>query len=191
MTILLIIVIIIVALIVIKKKKLSFGNNKEEDENATKKCGDCMAEIPLKAKKCQHCGTKQKLKEKIGIKHLLLLGVIVLIFTWLFSFGGNGGSSSSSTPRIEGSKAFVIAQNYVEIALKAPSTADFPTFDYTAQNLGNGKWKVVSYVDAQNSFGAQIRNDWSVVLIHKGGDWSYNTNWELEELILGGEVIYP
>jgi hypothetical protein len=54
--------------------------------------------------------------------------------------------------------AFYRAQEYVKARLKAPSTADFQSlFTADVRNLGSGKYQVISWVDAQNGFGAQIR----------------------------------
>ena len=50
---------------------------------------------------------------------------------------------------------------------------------------------IESYVDAQNSFGAQIRTEWIVVLTHTGGNWANSSNWDLGELIFDGEIVYP
>lgn len=188
MTIILIILVIIVAFIFFKKKKLSFGKSTKEDENATKKCSECMAEIPLKAKKCQHCGTKQK--EKIGLGHLLVIGFIIVTFI-IIIFNSGGSTSTPQTQSIDGLETFIISQSYVKLALKSPASAKFPTFEYSASDFGGGKWEVVSYVDSQNSFGALIRTNWIMLLTHTGGYWANSSNWELEELIFDGKVVYP
>ena len=46
--------------------------------------------------------------------------------------------------------------------MKAPSTADFPYSDdaHDVERIGTGRFRVISYVDAQNGFGAQIRNNY-------------------------------
>ena len=58
------------------------------------------------------------------------------------------------------------AQLFVERHLKAPSTAEFPwgIDEYSIASLGDGRWKVSSYVDAQNGFGAMVRSRWNVTL---------------------------
>ena len=84
-----------------------------------------------------------------------------------------------------------MSQSYVENILKSPSTADFPTLDYKISNLGNYKYKIVSYVDSQNGFGATIRSNFSVTLSYKGsGDWADSNNWTLHRLVFDGETIY-
>jgi hypothetical protein len=60
---------------------------------------------------------------------------------------------------INDSIARMCAKNYIEANLKAPSTADFPWFDWQVKKTGENEYLVKSYVDAQNSFGAQIRTN--------------------------------
>jgi hypothetical protein len=68
--------------------------------------------------------------------------------------------------------AFVMAKGFVKKVLKSPSTAEFPwgTTDSTIRNIGNCTYDVRSYVDAQNSFGAKIRNNYHVVVKYEGND---------------------
>jgi hypothetical protein len=72
--------------------------------------------------------------------------------------------------------AFVMSQEFVKRRLRAPSTADFPSWpsEYTSRALGDCKYQVASYVDAQNGFGAMIRSRYSATLIlHPAeGSWS-------------------
>lgn len=55
--------------------------------------------------------------------------------------------------------AFVMSQSFVKDALRAPATAKFPSFlDSKVTVTSPCNFRVVSYVDAQNGFGALIRN---------------------------------
>ena len=61
--------------------------------------------------------------------------------------------------------AKICAQKVVEDNLKSPSTAKFCKYaEMTAVNLGGNRWKITGYVDAQNSFGATLRENWTVTL---------------------------
>lgn len=58
--------------------------------------------------------------------------------------------------------AITIAEKTVKSQLKSPSTAKFCSMSsYTVSCSGN-TWTVSGYVDAQNSFGASIRNNFTV-----------------------------
>jgi hypothetical protein len=80
--------------------------------------------------------------------------------------------------------AWVMAQKFVKDGLKAPATADFGSVfgDYQNSNdivtdLGRGKFRVVAWVDAQNSFGAKIRNHFVCELENVAGN-----TWRLTSL---------
>lgn len=74
--------------------------------------------------------------------------------------------------------AFVMSQNFVEKRLKAPSTAEFCSYsDATVLDLGDGRFRVSAYVNAENSFGAKVRTTYICVLKSKDGD-----TWTLERL---------
>ena len=50
-------------------------------------------------------------------------------------------------------------KQYVEEALKSPSSADFPSYsEMSATGSAYGPWTVISYVDAKNAFGVMLRN---------------------------------
>ena len=60
--------------------------------------------------------------------------------------------------------AITVAESVVGDRLKSPSTAKFCSVsDYTVTLDGN-TWTIKGYVDAQNSFGATLRNNFTVVI---------------------------
>jgi hypothetical protein len=73
------------------------------------------------------------------------------------------------------SLAYVMSQDFVKQQLRAPATADFPSWpdEYRVSVLGNCQYQVQSYVDAQNGFGALIRSNYSAVvqLFPESGSW--------------------
>ena len=74
--------------------------------------------------------------------------------------------------------AWSICQKFVEDKLLAPKTAEFADFDQSkVHDLGSGDFEVISYVDAQNKFGAQIRQRY-LCKVHYAGD----RNWNLKGL---------
>lgn len=77
--------------------------------------------------------------------------------------------------------AAIICGNYVEQSLKAPKSADFP-WDRAAggtRSLGDQKYLVRSYVDAQNSYGAQLRNWYDCTIQYKSGSDADPRSWQL------------
>jgi hypothetical protein len=59
-------------------------------------------------------------------------------------------------------------QSSVESRLKAPSSADFG--GQIATDDGGGSWTVEGSVDAQNSFGAMMRTDYTCTVDYNDGD---------------------
>lgn len=106
-------------------------------------------------------------------KHALSLGLFVTFMFLAF------GSTDSRTPQQRAQAdcedrvtAFVMSQKFVEKRLKAPASAEFPLItdsDVTVTYLGDCTHEVRAYVDAQNLFGAKIRNRYYVKLQNEKG----------------------
>lgn len=86
-------------------------------------------------------------------------------------------------------EAWTMAELFVKDHLKSPSTASFGSIVGEWQDPGkrvqkfgsDGTYIVTGWVDAQNAFGATLRNDFSVKIQDRGDKW-----------VLTGEVIlYP
>ena len=93
----------------------------------------------------------------------------------------------SGTPRCEDDiAAFVMANGFVEKTLKAPATADFasytdPGVGVTRSTGANGtcEFTVRTFVDAENSFGAKLRNNFIVRVTPDPAD---ENSWLLREI---------
>ncbi len=78
--------------------------------------------------------------------------------------------------------AYIMARDFVKPHLKAPSTAKWPGFTESVRHtrpLGNDRYRVSSWVDSQNSFGAMLRMRYVAVVFNTDGE---GTNWSLESL---------
>lgn len=71
-------------------------------------------------------------------------------------------------------EVWAMAQSFVKDQLKSPKSADFPTYgDDSVSITGSGDYyKVTGYVDAENSFGAEIRSTFSLVLKKSGSKYT-------------------
>ncbi len=88
-----------------------------------------------------------------------------------YDFGGSSYSEQSQKD-LTGNynhEAWVCAQLKVEKMLKNPSSAEFQFGGATVATtpLGNNKYKVESYVNAQNSFGATARQNFTCIVTYK------------------------
>jgi len=107
------------------------------------------------------------------------LGIALLIFAGIALFTD---SPTDFKPACEA--AAVIAENYVEMQLISPKSADFPWLDYNCWRdaKDSNTFLVKSYVDAENAFGAMIRHKYECKLRYISGDWADPRNWELISL---------
>jgi hypothetical protein len=83
-----------------------------------------------------------------------------------------GRSSKTKKRSHDTVMAYIISQNFVKANLKSPATAEFPLQPEFTQQLSNNKYRIGSYVDSQNSFGALIRTRFFCDLsIDGSGEW--------------------
>lgn len=69
--------------------------------------------------------------------------------------------------------AYTTAQELIKSQLKAPSTAEFCKWDDVKRTyFENDTYRVQLWVDAQNSFGAMIRETYQVDLKPNGDSWN-------------------
>lgn len=115
----------------------------------------------------------------IGIAALL---AICCICFFIFTYSDWGGKTEKDYK----TSAYIMCQLYVENSLKSPSSADFPhsgeaNIVETSPNI----FEIRSYVDAQNSFGAMLRNYYFCKIQYVGqpedDEYAVN-NWVLTEL---------
>lgn len=89
----------------------------------------------------------------------------VILLLCLTALACNGGKTSHHT------YVYETCVNEIKTKLKAPSTAVFSSIDetkieqklntYVNDGVTRGKWYISGYVDSQNSFGAQLRTNFS------------------------------
>ncbi|WP_035121250.1 hypothetical protein [Corynebacterium freneyi] len=167
---------------------MSRKQRKYEKEIRARKAAEAKVEAEEKAKAERKEAARQRAKaeeqrraaltpeeraaedKRNGIIGLIFVAIVAVVILVSCDFGG-GDDASDPTPANETTtteedtfevteiEARTQCQDLVEQRLKAPKTADFPWLDgewkYTPVD---GGYKVESYVDAENSFGAQVRS---------------------------------
>ncbi len=102
---------------------------------------------------------------------LCVLGVFIWCGVLLVSDGRRHPMSGNE------SSAHAITRQFVEDILVSPATADWPWQAKEINYLGEGRYRVRTYVDSQNRFGAVIRSDVDAVV-----KWTTGDTWKLESL---------
>lgn len=71
-------------------------------------------------------------------------------------------------------EVWAMAQSFVKDNLKSPKSADFPTYGDSQVSIkkSGSYYKVTGYVDAENSFGAEIRATFSLVMEKSGSKYA-------------------
>ena len=162
--------------------KCPFCEAEHPTENRIK-CKKCKKKFPITMDKCLHCGASAPRWPKIvaSISLILIVGMIVLsVFDSDDSNDTKKANSNAVVARDE-IGAYVYMKQIVEGKLKAPKSADFASYnDSFVRYLGSDRYKVKSYVDSQNSFGALIRTHFEGVIkrIYVDGQGG----WHLEKI---------
>jgi len=116
--------------------------------------------------------TKEQIEKLSKIAAWVIVGGFVL---WVGScvFRGPGESRLPTDRSGDEIGAWVEMQFYVEEQLKSPSSADFPFggAQKHVKYLDGGRYRVTSYVDAQNSLGASIRTHFDGVIKKTADGW--------------------
>jgi TPR repeat protein len=91
----------------------------------------------------------------------------------------NGDKQEEARIRQAAEGAYFAAEKAVKQSLTSPSTAKFSSLYWNKDTgvLGHGyqQWQAFGYVDAQNTFGALLRQNWRAVVQLNGG--AYQTVW--------------
>lgn len=79
---------------------------------------------------------------------------------------------------------YAFAKSFVKDYLVSPKTAEFaPISEARCVLLPDQKtWKIISFVDSQNNFGAVVRTKWYVKIIDTGD------GWKLLDIKFGDEI---
>lgn len=101
---------------------------------------------------------KQKIAK--GCATISALGVFLLIFSVWNCSGEDDNSEVTERKTFSKLDALSMSQMFVKDKLKSPSTAEFKYGVDQVTKLNDSTFEVSSYVDSQNSFGAQIRTNY-------------------------------
>jgi hypothetical protein len=128
-------------------------------------CKECKKEISDQADKCPNCGfdiKKENGKKAVNGCAWIFAALAAIIFILVLT--DKNSESSNQNSDNQNLEAYVYSQQIVEEQLKSPASADFPTFSDALVNKAGDIYTINSYVDSQNSFGANLRSQYTCQL---------------------------
>ena len=174
------------------------GENLYRSRKTLLVAGFVFPQNPLSLSDNEQIFMENSKERKFKIRHLFIGLSIVFIFFALIGLSTDASAPSSysqteSTVYVPDEMDLHIqAQQFILRGLKAPSTAKFPALPYEAVKINtpegaegsDGVYRVRSYVDSQNSFGAVIRSDWTVEMM------LVKERWIPTRMVIAGKVVY-
>lgn len=172
-------------------KRKADEEKKQAELKAKKTCPACGSARPRGLTKCPRCGLSYSVIAQTGtvktpFERKFWIGFIIFVVL-VAAWGGGAFDSYSGKEKPNSSKAesdntmaIIMMEDFVKRQLKSPSTATFPG-SYESKDhvtyLGNKKYRIISYVDSQNGFGAMIRSHYIGEVCDEG-----NNRWSLLSL---------
>jgi len=158
--------------------------NKRDDENNT----NIPVEQGIKTNSDENHG-KVSPGLVTAFKTVLWIILIMIVLSFVLSDTNTtqtstGANSQSLEPAVDDLDVFIEAKEFVRRGLKAPATAEFPALCGDCVSKNENVYTVTSFVDSQNSFGAMLRSNWTVIMSLDGGIWN------LKRMVVDGEVVY-
>jgi len=137
-----------------------------------KNCPYCTGENSDHENTCVYCGRPlpKPARKKLSIWAFLLISLVVIVLCiGVASMIGGGDSETSISPS---ESAWYACRQFTEARLKAPKTAEFERYNSSkVSRLNAVEWVVRMNVDAENSFGAMLANEFECVLQDLGENW--------------------
>ena len=103
---------------------------------------------------------------------LVFTPLVLLVIAWIV------GSLLQDDDGDLPDRARAVCEQSIENKLKAPATAKHNRVP-DIREAGSAKWNIYSYTDAENSFGAMIRNEWVCYTAYNPieDSWSISTSF--------------
>lgn len=124
-----------------------------------------------KARVAAQAKIKQE-NQKKGCLGCLGIFAVIFVISLLISVLSPAPKEAPANPKED---AYTAAITLAPQALKSPDSATFPYYDKSMDSgivdIGGGQWQITSFVDAENSFGAKIRTDYTAIVSHVNDKW--------------------
>lgn len=99
--------------------------------------------------------------------------------TELFTGKSEQGGQNTAINDDRTAMAFIQCNNRLRESLDGSDSVDFSQQDYTAWNIGFGRYVVKSYFDETDPSGILLRKNYACEIVYVGGDELKADNWTL------------
>jgi hypothetical protein len=107
-------------------------------------------------------------QKKVGCIILSFFGLLFLVIIIAKIFSDSPKKSSPEPQKFTKFGAFYDSKQFVEQRLKSPGSAQWSDFsEELVEQVNDTTFKVVSYVDSQNGFGALLRSYYKCTIIYR------------------------
>ena len=115
-------------------------------------------------------------KQRLAKRFFGILFIVICFIIWK-SCSSSENEAKAKPPMPDTSLVITIAQDFIKQELKSPTSAEFHTKPEWYTVTKDSIYKVISTVDADNSYGAKLRSRYMVILKYTGGDPYSPKNW--------------
>jgi len=153
-------------------KRIACPNCGHQNKPERRWCKNCKVRLATVYSEDDALAVSQELQKASKSPSLVIVVIAIMALCGLAALASSLNSDSSSRPDVgDDTEAWVMCKQFVEDALKAPSTAEFQnSYDSDITEVGDQRWRVIDQVDAENSFGAMLRSEYDCTVEYRGDD---------------------
>jgi hypothetical protein len=124
-----------------------------------------------------------KWRHRPHVKAGTIFIIVFLIFVALFIARISKNETRHLNTKPSPDQAYTMAQSFVKDKLKLPASANFPKNKFDSNiDPASDVYQLNGFVNAQDTQGRFIKQQWTATLKFIGGDWSERGSWEIEKI---------
>ena len=118
------------------------------------------------------------IRDALALRTMRVVALSILPIVLLSGCEDTPESRQARECKRDNSMPAIMSKHFVTPHLRSPSTAEFPSRPLQQAYIDTCTWQVLSYVDAQNAFGATVRTPYLITMIYD----PVTRNWSSRDL---------